>query len=65
MFWAGTLALPDDFFTQPVTILDLDGLKATPWPLRRDGLCQKLIDIVDNYALSRNLLLVRGPFASG
>lgn len=61
----GTLALPVGFFDRPVEILDLDGLKATLWPLKRDDLCQKLIDIVDNYTLSRNILLVRGPFASG
>lgn len=56
----GSLALPNNFFLEQPEIDDA-GLKATPWPLRRSKLCDKLREIADRFGL----LLVRGPFASG
>lgn len=61
MCYSGSLALPENFFLERRTEVDDAGLKATPWPLRRSKLCDKLCEIVDRFGL----LLVRGPFASG
>ncbi len=53
--------MPDNFFSQHR--IDIEGLKATPWPLRRDDLCHMLRATVDKDI--NDLLLVRAPFASG
>lgn len=52
---------PYDFFRKTRTEIDDQGLKATPWPLRREDLCNKLRAIVDVHGR----ILVRAPFASG
>lgn len=56
-----SLALPMDFFSRQLAYIDFEGLKATPWALKRDDLCHRLCDIVNH----TKRLLVRGPFGSG
>lgn len=56
-----SVALPADFFTHQRSGLRLEGLKTTPWVLKREHLCDQICKIVDR----EKILLVRAPFASG
>lgn len=42
-------------------VIDLDGLKGTPWYIERRGLCVQLVSTL----AGTKRLLIRGPFASG